>query len=130
MLKKIDRLFGVLLVLGSCGHTAGTLLWLPAFSGMWVWSLGSSLAAALLGALNIVRAGSPGDKTLAVITTIGTAVWAMVALAFGLSINNVFDVRAMTHFVESVVLVIFGLRTIRGQMELQLHTNVRTAAAK
>lgn len=54
----------------------------------------------------------------------------MVALAFGLSINNVFDVRVMTHFVESVVLVIFGLRTIRGQMEQQRHANVRTAGAK
>jgi uncharacterized membrane protein len=113
MLKKIDRAFGALLVLGSCGHTAGTLLWLPAMSGMWIWSLGSSLAAALLGALNIVRAGRPGDRTLAVITTIGTALWALIALAFGRSIGNIFDPRALTHFVISVILVFFGVTTLR-----------------
>ncbi len=115
MLKKIDRAFGVLLVLGSCGHTAGTLLWLPALSGIWVWSLGSSLAAALLGALNIVRAGRPDDKTLAVITTVGTAGWAVLAFTFGLSINNVFDPRALTHFVTAIVLAFFGVLTIRSE---------------
>ena len=118
MLRTTDRVFGVLLVLGSCGHTAGTLLWIPAMSGMWIWSLGSSLAAALLGTLNIVRAGRPEDRTLAVITTLGTAVWALLALAFGISIGNLLDPRALMHFVVSVVLVSFGLVTLRPTLKV------------
>ena len=117
MLKNIDRTFAWLLVLGSCGHTVGTLLWLPAMSGMWIWSLGSALAAALLGALNIVRAGRPDDRTLALITTIGTALWALIALAFGVSIHNLLDPRPLVHFVVSLALVFFGLRTIRRASE-------------
>jgi len=113
MLKKIDQAFGVLLLLGGCGHTAGTLLWLPAMSGMWVWSLGAALAVLLLGALNLVRAARPHDRTIALITIVGTAIWGLLALAFGKSINNLLDVRALVHFVNSVVLVFFGILTLR-----------------
>lgn len=112
MLKNIDRVFGVLLVLASLGHTLGTLTLLPAWSGMWVWSLGAALAGLLLGALNIVRAGRPGDTTLAVLTTVGTLCWALTALAFGRSIGNLLDPRVMGHVVISSVLVIFGLLTL------------------
>jgi hypothetical protein len=111
-LKTIDRIFGWLLILGSAGHTIGTVLWTEPMSGIFLWSLGSSLAAALLGVLNLVRAGRRQDKTLALITTIGTAFWAALALTFGFSIHNVLDPRAMTHFIVSVVLVIFGVRTL------------------
>ena len=113
MLKVIDRIFGWLLVVGSCGHTIGTLMWTQPMSGIFIWSLGSSLAAALLGALNIVRAGRPDDKTLATITAVGTACWALLAFGFGKSIGNVLDPRAMVHMVTAVVLVIFSGLTLR-----------------
>lgn len=113
MLKKVDQVFGVLLILGACGHTAGTLLWLPAMSPMWIWSLAGALAVGVLGVLNLVRTARPHDRTIALITTIGTAIWAMLALAFGKSINNLLDVRALVHFVDSVVLVCFGILTLR-----------------
>jgi hypothetical protein len=112
MLKVIDRIFGVLLILGACGHTAGTILWTQPMSGIFIWSLGSSLAAFLLGALNIVRAGRPDDKTLAAITTIGTAAWALLAWVFGMSIGNVLDPRPLGHTIFAVALTIFGVRTI------------------
>jgi hypothetical protein len=51
--RIIDRIFGVLLILGACGHTIGTLMLLQPGSGIFIWSLGSSLAASLLGVLNI-----------------------------------------------------------------------------
>ena len=111
-MKTIDRIFGWLLIVGSAGHTAGTVMWTEPMSGIFIWSLGSSLAAALLGVLNLVRAGRPGDRTLALITTIGTALWAALALAFGVSIHNVLDPRPMIHIVVSVVLVVFGVRTL------------------
>ena len=113
MPKTVDRIFGWLLVLGSGGHTVGTLLWTQPMSGIFIWSLGSSLAAALLGVLNIVRAGRPQDKTLAVITAIGTGCWALVALGFGLSIGNVLDPRPASHFIIAVVLVVFSVITLR-----------------
>ena len=112
MLKNIDRAFGVLLVLASAGHTGGTIVWLPAWSGMWVWSLGAALAGFLLGSLNIVRAGRPADATIAAITTAGTLCWMLVALAFGKSIQHFLDPRVLAHVVTSGVLVIFGVMTL------------------
>lgn len=112
MLKVVDRIFGALLVLASAGHTFGTILWTQPMSEIFIWSLGSSLAAALLGALNIVRAGRPEDKTLAAITAIGTACWALVTFAFGKSIGNLLDPRPLSHMVISLVLVIFSAVTL------------------
>jgi hypothetical protein len=57
MLRIVDRIFGILLALASCGHAVGTMLWTQPMSGIFIWSLGSSLAGGLLAALNIVRAG-------------------------------------------------------------------------
>jgi hypothetical protein len=111
MLKVIDRIFGVLLIVGACGHTVGTFLWTQPMSGIFIWSLGSSLAAALLGTLNIVRAGRPDDKALAAITTVGSACWAILALAFGVSIGNVLDSRPLRHALIAGVLTIFGALT-------------------
>ncbi len=82
-------------------------------SGMFVWSLGASLAAALLGVLNVVRVGRPHDKVLATITAIGTACWALLALAFGKSIGNMLDPRVLGNVIISVVLVIFAGLTVR-----------------
>ena len=113
-MKRLDQVFGWLLIVGSCGHTAGTFVWMSPSSDAFVWSLGSSLAAALLGTLNLVRAGRPHDKTLAIITAVGTACWAAVAFGFGLSIGNVFDPRALMHCVTAVALVIFSVMTWSG----------------
>ena len=112
MLKTVDGIFGVLLILAACGHTVGTILWTQPMSGIFIWSLGSSLAGLLLGALNIVRAGRPEDNTLAAITTIGTACWALVAWAFGISIGNVLDPRPLGHTIISLVLIVFGVVTL------------------
>ncbi len=112
MLKTADRIFGLLLILAACGHTVGTILWTQPMSGVFIWSLGSSLAALLLGTLNIVRAGRPDDKTLAIITLIGTACWAAVAFAFGKSIGNVLDPRPLSHVIISLVLVVLSAATL------------------
>jgi hypothetical protein len=112
MIRMIDRIFGYLLILGACGHTIGTFMWTQPMSGIFVWSLGSSLAAALLGTLNVVRAGRPDDKTLAIITAAGSASWALVALAFGKSIGNLQDPRAVFHALVSLILVIFSVATL------------------
>jgi hypothetical protein len=108
MLKVVDRIFGCLLALAACGHTVGTMLWTQPMSGIFIWSLGSSLAAGLIATLNIVRTGRPDDKTFAVITLVGTACWALVAFGFGVSIHNVLDPRPLGHVVISIILVFFS----------------------
>jgi uncharacterized protein YndB with AHSA1/START domain len=111
-MRRFDQTFGIFLLIGAAGHTAGTLLLLTALSDIWIWSLGAALAAFLLGALNLLRAARPHDRTLALIATIGTALWASLAMVFGITIGNIWDPRVMTHFVASVVLVGFGLNTL------------------
>jgi len=114
MMKRIDRSFGWLLMVGAAGHTAGTIMWTQPMSAIFIWSLGSALAAGLLGTLNIVRAGRPEDKMLAAITLVGTACWAPLALSFGVSIGNLFDPRAMFHAIVAIVLTIFSGMTLWG----------------
>ena len=116
-MQKIDRIFGMLLILAGCGHTVGTILWTQPMSGIFILSLGSSLAALLLGTLNIVRAARPHDKTLAAVTLVGTACWAALAFAFGKSIGNVLDPRPLGHVIISIILVAFSATTLRGAPE-------------
>jgi len=113
-MKIVDRVFGVLLILATCGHIAGTLIWLPAMTGMWVWSLGAALCGLVLGPLHLVRANRPCDRTVALIATLGTVGWFFVALSFGLSVHHLLDPRPLTHMIISAVLVGFGLRTLMG----------------
>jgi hypothetical protein len=80
MLRLFDRIFGGLLL-----------------SGIFIWSLGCSLASALL----------------AVLTAIGTAGWLAVALAFGKSIGNMADPRVVMHAAASAGLVMFSIITLQ-----------------
>lgn len=111
-MKIMDRVFGYLLILGALGHTIGTIIWLRPMSQLFIWSLGAALAAFVLGALNVLRAGRPGDRAVAAIAVIGTFAWMLVALAFGISIHHVLDPRPFSHIVISLVLVIFGVRSL------------------
>jgi hypothetical protein len=120
MLGNIDRTFGWLLILGACAHAMGTILGYPLMSAIFLWSLGSSLAGLLLGALNIIRAGRPSDKTLAAITFAGTFCWLVLALALGKSIGNIFDPRPFLTAIFSAVLVVFSARTLRADAPIGL----------
>ena len=125
MRKHLDQACGWLLVLGACGHTGGTLLWLPRMSDIWIWSLGSALAAMVLGALNLLRASREDDRALAWITTLGTACWGLVAVAFGVSIGNMLDPRPLMHAVVSLLLVGYSLATLLRTQRLETsHSDV------
>lgn len=115
LLRRADRSFGVLLVLGAIGHTTGTLLWMPPMSPVFIWSLGSSIAAATLGVLNIVRAGRRDDRALAAITTVGTTAWLGVVVCFAISLRRVLDPRVLLHGVSSAALVMFSVRMLLGR---------------
>jgi len=109
--RRMDRAFGVLLLLGAAGHTVGTLRHLRG-TDAFLWSLGSSLAAALLAVLNLLRSGRPGDRALAMVCAIGTACWGLVVLGFGVSIGNLLDPRVGMHLLASAGLVLFSVRAI------------------
>jgi membrane protein DedA with SNARE-associated domain len=73
------------------------------------------LAAALVAVLNLVRAGRPEDRTLAWITFCGSLCWVAVAIAFGASIGNVIDPRAVWHALSAFVLAGLSFRTAIGR---------------
>jgi hypothetical protein len=115
MMRILDRAAGVLLLLGAAGHTVGTLLTLPPSHEAFIWSLGSSLAAALVGTLNLIRVGRPSDRTLAWICLGGSLGWAAVVVGFGLIIGQLLDPRVDMHLVASLALVGFSARTLLGR---------------
>ena len=106
--RRVDRGFGVLLLLGAAGHTVGTLQHLRG-TDAFLWSLGSSLAAALLAVLNLARAGRAADRPLAVVCAVGTLCWALLVVGFGVSIGNLLDPRVLMHLVASAGLVLFSM---------------------
>jgi hypothetical protein len=110
--KSIDRLFGVLLLIGACLHAVGALRAYPLGSDVLVWSLSGTLAAGLLAVLNLVRAGRPDDHTLAAITLVGSLAWVGIAIAFGAAIGSIVDPRVLWHAVTALVLAGFSLRSL------------------
>ena len=90
-----------MLIIGAVLHTFGTLTGYPTWSELWVWSLGASLASALIGAVNLLRLYRPGDRALALICGVSALLWAAVALAFGAAISNIADPRVVWHAVAA-----------------------------
>jgi hypothetical protein len=128
-MKTTDRTFGWLLILATCGHTIGTLKFYPFMTDVWVWSLSASLAGAILGAVNIIRAGRPGDGALAAVTAAGCVGWALVALAFGNSIHNLRDPRVMGNVFIAAVLVVCSCATLRRSFNNKRFGSARAAAS-
>jgi hypothetical protein len=110
--KSIDRLFGVLLLIGASLHAVGAVRAHPLGSDVLVWSLSGTLAAGLLAVLNLVRAGRPDDHTLAAITLVGSLAWVGIAVAFGAAIGSIVDPRVLWHAVTALVLAGFSLRSL------------------
>jgi hypothetical protein len=108
----IDRLFGWLLVLGAALHALGSVTGYGTQPELLVWSLSGTLAALLLAVLNLMRAGRPTDRTLALVCLVGSIAWVAVALGFGAAIGDVLDPRALIHAVNAGVLAVFSIRTL------------------
>jgi hypothetical protein len=115
MLRLADRLVTVLLALGALGHAFGSLRVYAAGSSPLVWSEAGALCAALLAALNWLRAGRPQDAALAWICVVGCVAWVAIALAFGASVGSMADPRAVYHAAVAAVLAAFSLRTALGR---------------
>jgi hypothetical protein len=112
--KTLVQFFGVLLLVGAVLHAYGSISSYHVGSTELVWALSGSLAAALTAVLNLVRAGRPGDMTVAWITLAANISWAAVAAGFGVAIGNLIDPRALWHLISALALAAFSMRTVVG----------------
>jgi hypothetical protein len=113
-MRIADRIFGWLLLLGGLGHGLGSLKAYMHKPELLLWAECAMLAGWLLAAINLLRAGRPGDRTLAWVSFAGCLGWVIVAVAFGRLIDNMLDFRPLTNLILAVVLAGFSLRTALG----------------
>jgi hypothetical protein len=113
--KTLDRLFGVLLLVGSGLHALGSISAYRLGSTELVWALSASLAGGLTAVLNLVRAGRPKDTTVAWISLVASLCWAAVAVGFGAAIGNLIDPRVLWHLVCALALATFSVLTVVGR---------------
>jgi hypothetical protein len=112
-MKYLDKTLCALLLLGSVLHVFGTLTTYAAFTEVWVWSLGSSLAAGLIAILNWLRAARANDRVLVAVIMVASLLWVAVDLGFGTAIGNVADFRVIWHAACGLGLAGFGVAALR-----------------
>ena len=106
----VDRIISGLLILGAVLHSIGTFRGYPAGSEIWVWSLAGSLAAATIGAVNLLRTRRLGDRALAWLAGLSALLWAVLALMFGWSIGDLLDPRVLWHTTAAAGLAVLSIR--------------------
>lgn len=108
----LDRTFGWLLVVGGLLHAVGSWRAFHNDPPQLLWALSGSLAALLVAALNLLRAGRPSDRPLAWVSFAASMAWVAVAVGFGAVIGHLTDPRAVIHAVNAAVLAALSLRTL------------------
>ena len=108
----LDRVFGWLLVVGGLLHALGSWMAYRNAPPELLWALSGSLAALLLAALNLLRAGRPQDRPLAWVSLGGCLAWMVVSVSFGRVIGNVLDRRAVIHALNAAALAVMSWRTL------------------
>ena len=114
MRKTIDRILIGLLAFGALGHLFGTFALTSVGGELFVWSLAGVMAAALTVAVNVLRHVRPDDKPVARIALVSSVCWAVIAILFGVSIENILDPRVLIHAVAGAGLGIISFSTLRG----------------
>jgi len=108
----LNRIFGWLLVVGGLLHAGGSWHAFHNDPPQLLWALSGSLAALLVAALNLLRAGRPTDRPLAWVSFASSVAWGAVAVGFGAVIGHLADPRAVIHAVNAAVLAGLSLRTL------------------
>lgn len=111
-MRLIDRIFGWILAVGAVLHSIGSYLGYKHEPMTLLWALCASLAALLVAAINLLRAGRPTDRPVAWIALVGSLAWAVAAFTFGALIGNLFDPRALIHGIAALALAGFSARTL------------------
>ena len=111
-MKTLDRIFCGLLILSGILHAWVTIRENGHDPGVLLWSLCASLFIFLLGAVNWVRSGRQGDRTLSWIALIFNLCWIGVCLQFGRVIHDMRDFRVVDSTIVALVLCAMSLRTL------------------
>jgi hypothetical protein len=112
-LKNTDRVFSCLLFLGGVGHSFGSFAAYSTKLDVLIWALSASLLIFMLGSVNFVRAGRPGDTALAWITLIFNLSFLVSVYAFfGGVIHNLLDPRVIGFTIIVLVLCAMSVRTM------------------
>lgn len=119
----VDRVFGWLMVLGSLAHSMGSLQAYGAKPELLLWAESGTLAALLVAALNLLRAGRPQDRVLAWVSVAACAGWLVLVLAFGKLVGNYFDFHVLIFMVITLVLLIMSLRTALGKTQREVYAS-------
>lgn len=114
-MKTTQRVLAILLALGGCGHTAGSLLGYKTQPMVMLWSLTTSEFIFLLAALNYLRAGRPADRPLGWICLIANIAWLIGTFCFGHLIQNQLDPRVLLFAVLTIGLIAGSIGTLRSQ---------------
>lgn len=101
------------MALGTLGHAIGTFTLMEIGSGIFVWSLSGTLAAALIIAINILRHKRKNDQAVSLISMMSAIGWLGIVLLFGQSIGNVLDLRVLMHAFAAVGLAFFSYKSIK-----------------
>jgi peptidoglycan/LPS O-acetylase OafA/YrhL len=109
MLKNLDRALAILLSLGTVGHTVGSIGTYRHQPITLLWALCASLLIALLGAINLLRANRPHDRSLGWLGAFGTLGWLAAVVAFGIIKGALFDPRVVFFVAVSTGLVLFNI---------------------
>lgn len=113
MRKVIDRTLAVLLIVGAGGgHVAGSIMAYHDRPVILLWALSAGALGVLIGALNLLRAGRPDDRSLAWLTVGATACWLATSVAFGILIGNPLDPRVVGFVAIAGGLMYFGLAAL------------------
>lgn len=110
-MRVLDHMFGCLLILGGIGHGLGSYMAYSSDHMVLLWAWSASLLVFLLAAVNLLRAGRNGDRSLGWISFVACVAWIAFALWFGRLIGNVFDPRPLGNMLITLVLAVFSLRS-------------------
>ena len=114
-MRTLDRIFGVLLVLGGCGHAIGSYQAYKNEPAHLLWALSASFAIWMLAAVNLLRAARHGDRALSWVSFAGCLVWIGFVIWFGQLIGNMLDFRVVVNLIITVVLAVFSVRSALAQ---------------
>lgn len=110
-----DRIVGWLFAIGGVLHAVGSYAAYPFFSQTLLWAWCASIAVFMIAGINLLRVGRPGDRSLARLALGGSLAWVVAALAFGVTIGNLADPRALINAAEALILAGFSIAPALGR---------------